>query len=220
MSHAFHTVLFDLDGTLIDSKPGVFASAGRTLLDMGYPVPSYEDFTPFMGPPIRECFIRVCGVEEARVDDAVDRFRRYYREDGIRSCVLYDGVEPMLRRLEDSGLRLGVATSKAMEFARGILRRFGIADRFEALGAAPESNHHATKADSVRQCLREMSLAPSPGCVLVGDRVFDAAGARDAGIGSIGVFYGYGTREEIRAAFDTAAESPAELADLLTRSRA
>lgn len=212
-----HTaILFDLDGTLIDTKPGVLWSVKNALTDLNLPIPDDDKLTTFMGPPIRLCFTEVCGLDEEQVDDAIKRFRFYYESEGLYNCTVYPGVVELLAKLKQNGFILGVATSKAEQFAKIVLEDKKIACYFDAVAGAPIENHHATKMDSILHVLELLHFGPEKykKAVLIGDRKFDAEGAALAGIDSIGVTYGYGSREEITEHFASFADSAGEIANL------
>ncbi|HEX3027440.1 MAG TPA: HAD hydrolase-like protein [Clostridia bacterium] len=211
----YEIVLFDVDGTLLDTKPGILRCVKKALTGLGIPIPPESKLNLFMGPPIKYCFTDVCGLDEETAEQAIRLFRADYEETGLYQSTVYDGVRPLLENLSFRGLRLGVATSKAEHMAATVLKYHGLSDYFEAVGGAPRLNYQSTKADSIRSALRDMNAPLNRKTVLVGDRKFDAEGAKQTGIDNIGVLYGYGPREEILSCFGQYAATTSELEKLI-----
>lgn len=198
----YQTVLFDLDGTLLDTRPGIIRSMKATLDRLGVAYPPEESIDAFMGPPLRECFTDVCGLSDDLADKAVKIYRRHLVESGgVYNCNVYPGIPELLGKLKSAGCRLGVATSKATWLARDILLHKGLAAFFDTISGAPEQG--GTKAEVIRQALARLASGKD-GTVLVGDRKFDAQGARETGIDCIGIQYGYGTAAELSTSAFTA----------------
>ena len=198
----YRTVLFDLDGTLLDTRPGIIRSMKATLDRLGIRQPPEESLNAFIGPPLRDCFTAVCGLSDDIADRAVEIYRRHLVESGgIYDCNVYPGIPQLLGKLKSSGCRLGVATSKATWLARDVLAHKGLAAFFDTISGSQERGD--TKAESIRQALARLASGKD-GAVLVGDRKFDAQGARETGIDCIGVRYGYGTAAELSASPFTA----------------
>ncbi len=206
----YDAVLFDLDGTLTESAPGIMRSAGYAARKMGY-----EDFDPevlrrFIGPPLFESFQQIFGMDDAQAAKAVE----YYREDfdaiGWSVNAVYTGIPALLRSLKREGIQICLATAKPILFAERILRHFGLWRFFDRAVGITMSDHHADKAAIVHDALPEGCERP----VMVGDRHYDVTGGRQNGIDTIGVLYGYGSREELVAA---GATHIAESVDALQR---
>jgi phosphoglycolate phosphatase len=194
----YNTVLFDLDGTLVDTKPGIIKSAELTFKEMNMALPPDEILSLFPGPPLFECFNEVCGLSEELSKKAVPIYRRILLESGnIFNCIVYDGITGLLEELKGSGVRLGVATSKRDHLAAMVLSHLGIADYFDAVCGALTDYPVCTKAESILRALSLIGGSVPQASVIVGDRMFDAHGAVQAGIDSIGVYYGYGSAQEI-----------------------
>lgn len=192
-------ILFDLDGTLTDSKEGIVNSVRYALRQMGAPIPSDEELQRFIGPPLVDSFRICCGFDDERAWEAVRRYREYFAEKGLMENAPYTGVNAMLARLREAGLRMSIATSKPTLYAKRIARGFGFADRFDHIVG---SNLDGTRVDKgeVIQCAMGEYPDVAPGdFVMVGDRKHDMMGAARWDVPAIGVLYGYGSREELEA---------------------
>ena len=194
----YDTVLFDLDGTLIDTKPGVLRSARTVTAMLGVPVPEEKQLVKFLGPPLHVCFTDVIGMSPELADKAIPLFRRDLIESGNAfDCEPFPGIPELLSKLKSAGIKLGVATSKVTPLAIKVLGKNGLLDYFLTVSGSPADDPSFTKSDSVRGAVDNIPGAEYPRTVLVGDRHYDAQGAAGAGVDSIGVLYGYGAREEI-----------------------
>jgi phosphoglycolate phosphatase len=214
----FSTVLFDLDGTLIDTKPGVLRSVRTTLRELGVPEPEEKQLIKFLGPPLKVCFTEIIGLGPDDADRAMAIFRHDLIESGNAfDCNVYPGMPELLGRLRDGGVKLGVATSKLESLAVKILAKKGIAEYFGAVSGSPIDDPAFTKADSIRGAVARIPGARADRtCALVGDRLYDAGGAKQAGITGIGVGYGFGSPQEIASAgFDLTAADMGALSSLL-----
>ncbi|HEY1934952.1 MAG TPA: HAD hydrolase-like protein [Acetobacteraceae bacterium] len=209
------TVLLDLDGTLIDSLPGIRASCLATLDALGLPPRPGTDFRSLVGPPLPEVMRRLLHpYSDTRIDAAVTAYRAHYAEAGVFLATIYPGVEAMLHRLHSAGTRMFCATSKRTMFARPILQRLGLAERLAGIYGTEPDGSLDHKADLIAALVRAERLEPGR-TIMAGDRSHDMEGARANGVRSIGVLWGYGTRAELEAAgADALAASPEELTDI------
>lgn len=210
----YPAVLFDLDGTLTDPFEGIARSVAHAMGALGLPTPSDEELRAWVGPPLRDSFMRHLG-DERLADEAVARYRERYGVTGLYENRLYPGIAELLGALQAAGVRLFVATSKIRAPTEAILEHFGLAPFFEAVGA-PDPTDRAHKAEVIAS-LRSRVGADSWGrAVMVGDTIYDVEGARANGLGCIAVSYGFGRREELAATRPLSiAASVAELEDLL-----
>jgi len=209
-------VLFDLDGTLTDSGPGITAAASAALAQLGIDVPP-ERLAHFVGPPLDETFREFYGLSPERTAEAIGAFRAYYDRQGWRENAVYPGIPALLRALKAAGCTLLVATSKPEHFALRILTHFGLADCFDLIcGAPPDDPQGMKKPTVLREALRRAGVSALSEAVMVGDRKYDVAGAHAVGLAAVGVLYGYGSRAELEAAgADALAERVADLRALL-----
>lgn len=208
------TVLFDLDGTLTDSAPGIVASYRHALVAFGIDAPDSE-IRRWIGPPLSESLAGL-GVAPGDIDAAVGEYRSYFGRHGLYENRLYDGVAEMLDELTVAGLTLGLATSKLTSFAETILDLFGIRKLFGAVSGATADGSRVTKARIVGHALDSLGSPDPPSVVVVGDREHDVLAARELGLGSVGVTWGYGSATELTAAGAAQlAASPSELSAML-----
>lgn len=208
------TVVFDLDGTLTDSLPGIVASFRHTLAGLGIEADE-RSIEPWIGPPLREGF-EALGVPRDRIEVAVDGYRTHFSAVGIYDNRLFDGVPSMLSELRSAGLTLALATSKLQVFADRILDHFDISDNFSVIAGASEIDGRIEKEDIVAFALESLGRPDPSAVVLVGDREHDIRAARHHGLRAVGAAWGYGSREELReAGSEILIEEPLELVGLL-----
>lgn len=195
--HMKKTVLFDLDGTLADSGEGIINCATLALRHFGLPIPAYEDMRTFVGPPLRDSFIRF-GVPADQADEAIRVYRSRYIPTGMFENTPYPGIRELLEALRAEGYTLYVATSKPEEMSVTILEKFDLAKYFHRICGASIDSSRSTK-DAVIAYLLESSGAKED-MVMVGDTKYDILGAKAHGIPAIGVGWGYGKVEEMEEA--------------------
>lgn len=214
-------VLFDLDGTLTDSKEGIVNCVRYALEAMGAPVPDDDVLQGFVGPPLVDSFKACCGFSDEEAWQAIRTYRERFGEVGLLENALYDGVPRMLEDLRSAGLRLSIATSKPTVYAKRIVRNFGIDGFFDQVVGSNIDGTRVDKTEVIRFALRCYGDAPAADTVMVGDRKHDMIGARNCGLDAVGVLYGYGSQEELSPYRPLAlAESVADLeGDLLALAR-
>ena len=212
----FDTILFDLDGTLTDPGLGITNSIMYALQQEGMPVPPRQELYRFIGPPLVEEFQSVYGVSKERALALLAGFRTYFEKQGIFENQMYAGIPEMLERLRSAGCRLILATSKPEVFAAQVLEHFGLRDFFQIVAGSTIDETRTNKADVIAYALGRLGTAPH--AVLVGDRCHDILGAKANGLKSMGVLYGYGSREELTdAGADLLAAQVNDVAELLLR---
>lgn len=213
----YENILFDLDGTLTDSAPGILNCVQNALSVMGISEP--ENIMRFVGPPLYESFASFCGMNEEQVIEAVRLYRERYTDIGLFENSVYDGVPEMLERLKNGGRRLFVATSKPEVFAVRILDRFGLSDFFEVIGGADivGSRGSRNEKDEVIEYVLEQAGQPDRSTVLmIGDRKHDIIGAEKCGVHCMAALWGYGSEEEFyEYGADYIAKTPQEAADMI-----
>ena len=207
----YDAVVFDLDGTLTDSQAGILSCAEYALKKMGWPVPPEKTMRRFLGPPLAESYMNYCGMTEQEAARATDLYREKYNPGGWKENRVYPRIRALLAELKKRGAYLAVATGKPVSAATEILRYFGLLSYFDAVSGPDLQDLHARKADLIRRVLPEGKKA-----VMVGDSAGDIEGARECGIASVAVMYGYGENEELLAQSpDHVAETPQDLCGLL-----
>ena len=193
-------VLFDLDGTLTDSREGIVRSLQYAFEQLNLECPSPAELQSHIGPPVRSALSVMIGTEdEGLIEEALRLYRVRFSETGIYENEVYSGVPEMLAVLRASNRRLFVATSKPLVFTEKILNHFRLTDHFDGIYGSELSGRLDNKVELIRHVIRSAALAPEE-TLMVGDRMFDIIGARENGCLSVGVTYGYGSEEELREA--------------------
>ncbi len=187
-------VLLDLDGTLIDPKPGILGSVQYALRQMGHEPPPMDELHWAIGPSLRTTFTRLIGADHA--ETAVGHYRQNYSNGAMYDCEVYAGIPEALAALADEGHRLVIVTAKPHVFARPIAEKVGLTSHFGAVYGPELDGTLDSKADLLAHVLRAEGIGPEQ-AVMVGDRQFDMLAASANGVAGVGVTWGYGTREEL-----------------------
>ena len=210
----YTTVLFDLDGTLTDPGIGITNSVSYALSKWDIAVNDRRELYKFIGPPLLESFARFYGFSEEQCLQALKYYREYFSKKGIFENTVYDGIEDLLKELKMRGKKIVLATSKPEEFAKRILVHFHLDGYFDFIGGASMDEKRNKKGDVIAYVLENIEEQNRDRIIMVGDREHDVLGAKEHGIGCIGVLYGYGTREELEKA--GALYIASSIADILT----
>jgi phosphoglycolate phosphatase len=194
-----YAILLDLDGTLIDSRPGIAASCEAALRALGHtPDPAF-DVTPLIGPPLPQVIARLLhGYGDHRIDAGIKAYREHYADIGLHMATVYPGIAHAVRRLS-ADAQCFVATSKRRAFAERIVGSLEFADVISGTYGTEPDGSLDDKAQLIATVLRHEQLDRG-GAIMVGDRAHDVIGARANGLRAIGVLWGYGSREELTAA--------------------
>ena len=218
----FDYILFDLDGTLTDPKLGITRSVQYALRALGIEEPSLDKLEPFIGPPLAESFREFYGREEEQVVTAGAKYRERFTDQGIYENEIYPGTARMLASLRAGGKKLAIASSKPTPFVERILDYFEIRAYFDYIIGSNMDGTRGKKEEVVEEALRQMLPAGMPpaekkaGVAMVGDRRFDIEGAREHGITSVGVSFGYAPEGELeQAGADHIVDTVEALAGLL-----
>lgn len=204
-------ILFDLDGTLIDSEIGIFAGVRHSLASVGAEAPDDSVLRSWIGPPLRVSFGEVLDGDSVRVEAAVAAYSQRFREIGWSEHTVYDGIANVIAALVDAGHRLAVVTSKVRAHAEPILAHLPFGHLFERLYAPGPETAHSEKAEMIAAALADFDH-PADDTMMVGDRRFDIEGAVANGVRGVGVLWGFGDREELEAAGAwRVIEAPAEI---------
>ena len=189
-------IYFDLDGTLTDPKPGITRSIRYALEKLDHhPVPSEDELTWCIGPPLRASFVKLLGAEDS-ADRAVSLYRERFADLGLYENSLYPGITDVLTALGTSGRRLFVATSKPAVYAERIIDHFGLRPHFERVFGSELDGTRVEKTDLLEYALKTAAVDPSRS-LMIGDRSHDIIGAKHNGMAALGVLYGYGNRDEL-----------------------
>jgi phosphoglycolate phosphatase len=193
-------VLFDLDGTIMDSRRGIIAGLVVALAAVGVEVDDDHDWVPYLGPPLREVLAAQHGLSSEQIDIAVDGYLGYYEARGKYENEVYPGMAELLAALATTDVSIAVATSKRAFLADDILTHFQLRDRFAHVGGARGDGSGGTKKEVIEATLAAMDLLPGADIVMVGDRRHDIDGAKAWGLATIGVGWGYAPPGELPAA--------------------
>ena len=193
-------ILFDLDGTLTDPAIGITNAVMHALKKYGIAVSDRKELYKFIGPPLWDSFEKYCGFSKEEANAAVEYYREYYRDKGMFENQVYDGCEGLLKELKDNGKILIVATSKPEVFAEQILEHFGIAKYFTFIAGSTLDGSRVKKGDVIRYALESCNIIDGSQAIMIGDREHDIIGAKEMGLSSIGVLFGYGSRAELEEA--------------------
>lgn len=193
-----HTIFFDLDGTLTDSAPGIIHSVQYALNKYGIKAEE-NDLRSFIGPPLIHSFQERFGFDHDKALEAVVYYREYFTAGGMFENSVYPGIEELLQKLKADGRTLAVATSKPELFSKQILEHFALTPYFDFIGGAAMDESRTKKVEVLEYALQELQADPKE-AVMIGDRKDDIEAACSLGTESIGVLYGYGSREELENA--------------------
>lgn len=217
MTDSAATILFDLDGTLTDSRPGILRTTRYALRRLNEatggtaPIPEESALDYMIGPPLRDTFAKMVG--PSLVEAMIGFYRERYQETGLFENAVYEGAPEALAALRGLGYRLFVATSKNEADARRILDHFGLARYFAGIYGSQDDGGRAIKSELLGYLLEREGIGANAGNVaMIGDRKYDVLGAKAVGILALGALWGYGAREELTlAGADAVIEAPREI---------
>ena len=216
-------LLFDLDGTITKSEEGIFNCMKYAMDWAGIPYPAPEVFRSFIGPSLYDSFANTLHMEDAQAKEMVAKYRERYNVIGLFEAEVYDGVAETLEKLKKSGCILSVATSKPTEPTLRILEKFGVRKYFDVVVGSNPDGTGSDKKIIITQVLESLKkdhgmteeMGMSGQAAMIGDRRYDIEGGKACGLQTIGVLYGYGSREEFEiAGADHIVEKPQEILNL------
>ncbi|ROP63582.1 phosphoglycolate phosphatase [Curtobacterium sp. PhB130] len=216
MTSPFSAILFDLDGTISDSAPGILESLTYTFRKVGVPVPDRATLMSFVGPPILDTFRIAMGMDEALADRTLAVYREHYFSHGALDSTMFAGIDVVLRTLHEAGLPISTATSKPETPATYILDHYGLTGDIDIITGASDDEVRSSKADVVEEALKRLDARgfdiSRP--VLVGDRLHDVEGAAVHGVPVVFAEWGYGSPAEAEGTIAQAA-TPLDLLPIL-----
>lgn len=217
MTAAFSCILFDLDGTLIDTAPGITETVAYTLETLDWPAEDPATLLAHCGPPLTTGFVEVSGMPPVLAARAAEIYRERYLAIGSERSEPFPGIAGLLTALRRTGTALAVATSKSEDTAAALLQRFGIAEPFSAITGSDAAAGRSSKAEVVREALRRLDgrQEDTSKPVLLGDRKYDVEGAAALGVPTIGALWGYAAGREELAGAIALAVTPAAAGRLL-----
>ena len=217
MGLKYRYVLFDLDGTVTDSAPGILNSGEYALMRTVGTMPPREEMRRMIGPPLSQSFHEFFGVPQDQVDEAIRLYREYYLEKGIYENELYPGIRETLLALKELGAVPCLASAKPEFMVKKVLGYFGLDDVFSVTAGGSDGPDGGNKRVIIGNVMKKAGFTDPREGVMVGDRIFDIRGAKEAGMDSVGVLYGYGPEEELRnAGADMLVRDTKELLRFLT----
>lgn len=216
MTPPYSAILFDLDGTISDSAPGILESMTHTFRTVGVPVPDHATLMAFVGPPIMDTFRTAMGMDDEQAEHTLAVYREHYLSHGALDSAMFPGIDVVLRTLHEAGLPISTATSKPETPATVILDHYGLTGYIDFVTGASDDEVRSAKADVVAEALRRLEAAGHDVSrpVLIGDRVHDVEGARVHGVPTVFAEWGYGSPAEAEGTVAQAA-TPLDLLPIL-----
>jgi phosphoglycolate phosphatase len=205
----YDNAIFDLDGTLLNTKEGIVKSLIDMAADLRFPPIPESKYGFFIGPPIEQSLCEHYGLDDTQTKTAALVFRKFYTEQYLFEAIPYDGIINMLTLLKGKGVNLAIATYKRHDYTEKIIRHFNL-DKYCSPCYGSDTESRTTKTAIIRACMADMNISASR-TVYVGDTEHDRHGAEEAGIGFIGVTYGFGYTQKCHGFADT----PDEIAGLI-----
>ena len=218
MKCRYNTVLFDFDGTIADTGPGVKNSIRYALDSYGIPVGDEKKLNSFIGPPLYESFERVYGVSREESIKLVNAYRVYYAKKGVYELEVYPGILDLLNELKASGVKTAVASSKPKHFLDVVIPYIKAEVLFDTVVGPELTSNNSDKSTLIRTALSELGESAGNHVAMIGDRFYDVEAALSTGVTPIGVLFGYGSKDELEGAgANRIAQNVAELGKLLSK---
>ena len=193
--YVYNSIIFDVDGTVLDSSAGIIDAIKYTINKFGLKALKDKELQDFVGfSPLQGAFVHFCGLDSKSAQNCALTFREYYKNKAMYKSIPYDGIYALLEYLKLKNIKLGVATYKRQDYALELMKHFGF-DKYMSAICGADNDNKLTKTDIVNLCIEKLGAA-KVSTVLIGDSVHDAAGAQNAGISFIGVTYGFGFKSK------------------------
>ncbi len=191
MGNRYDLVVFDVDGTLLDTTQGVLSGVKYTIEKMGYPELKEEQMKSFIGPPIQDSFARTYGLQGPVLQELATIFRDRYSQADLLKAVPYDGIYKVFEKIQERGMKSAIATYKREDYAITLLKHFAF-DRYTFVMYGADHENKRKKKDIIQMCMEALKIKDTKRAVMVGDTIHDALGAQELGMDFIGVTYGFG----------------------------
>ena len=218
----FQYCLFDLDGTLTDPREGITKSVQYALKKQGIDEPDIQKLEFFIGPPLRDTFMKAYDMTREKAEETVAFYRERFAPIGVLENELFEGIPQLLKALFENGVKIAIASSKPTVFVHQILEHFEIKQYFDVIVGSELDGRRDTKEEVVEEALRQLGILDMSDkdrkrlCAMVGDRKFDIQGAKAYGLTGVGVRFGFAEEGELEAeGADYIVNSVAELEKLL-----
>lgn len=190
----YELYIFDLDGTLIDSSPGILKTIRYTLNLFNKDIPEDDVLKAFVGPPLKKSFESLSDVNANEVEEMVKAFRQEYKKGEILNANLYDGIVSLCQKLQDDGIKMAIATNKPEQFAQKLVKHFHL-EGFIPVVCGADMEGLLKKGDLIKKAMDLSGVTDNKKVVMVGDTPGDATAAEECGVDFIGVSYGFGARK-------------------------
>ncbi len=214
----FKNILFDLDGTIIDSREGIINGFVYTLKHFDIEVQDRTSLEKFIGPPLEDTFVNYYNLTKEQAKYAIEKYREFYEKTGVWETKLYKEIDELIRDLKQNGKNVLLATSKPEPYANKILEKYNLKQYFYFVSGATLDGTRNAKKDVIKFALDNINNFKLEECIMVGDRNYDILGAKANNLKSIGVTYGFGTKQELETAgADYIAEDVEELRKVLLK---
>ena len=198
----YKNILFDLDGTLVDTGEGIINGVFYACKEMSISQINLQTAKRFVGPPLVESFMNLCGLDKEQATLAAKTFRVYYADKGKYECEMYKNIDVVLQKLKENGFNLFVATSKPTIFAKDILEKLQLSPFFIEIAGSEMDNSRSKKYEIINYLVEKYHLSKDE-TLMVGDKSNDVIGGQKAEVDTLGVLYGYGDYEEISSSHPT-----------------
>lgn len=213
----YNTILFDLDGTLLDTTSGVISAVKKTIEQYGFEMPSESILKTFVGPPMQKSMAEKFNLNPQEALKVANDFRANYKKYSLYDAQLYPGIISMLDDLKCNGFKIAIATNKSHDNAEAIIKYFQI-DQYCDFYMGSDLDGKLTKADIVSKCI-DILDANKNKTVLIGDSEFDLVGANQVGIDFIGVTYGFGFKSDVDKSKNKYFDNVFELDEFLNKQK-
>ena len=192
----YDIIIWDVDGTLLDTSNGIFASARYIIQQRGFSIPAPQILATYIGPPIQKSFFDTLPVSVEEAHDMAEAFREHYKKYSLYKAHVYPEMSELLSLIKNNGMLQAVATYKREDYAEDLLRYFNLSDYMECI-CGSDYNGKLSKTDIIKKAMNQIAKDSSLNVVMIGDSMNDLKGAEDLGIDFIGVTYGFGFEKKL-----------------------